>query len=131
MSLKTKMDVDGRTPEVWYKSLPPLTRFALTVTFIVTLVSTLGLFNPAHLILDWRLVTRKFQFWRLTTDYFYAGPFSIGWLFHIYFLVTFSARLEVNEMFTATPGAYLFFLLFQVCTLDILSLIVYWPTGRS
>lgn len=120
----------SRSPETWYKSLPPLTRFILTVTFLVTLTATFGLFNPRYIILDWTLVYRKFQVWRLFTDYFFSGAFGINWLMHIYFLVSFSSKLEVNEMFTASPGAYLYFLVFQCLFIDVLSLVLFWPTGK-
>lgn len=48
----------------------------------------------------------------------------------MYFVVTFSAKLEVNELFTTSSGAYLFFLLFQVFVMDIASLFIFWPTGK-
>eukprot|EP01054_Gregarina_sp_Poly1_P009727 Gregarina_sp_Poly_1__9726@NODE_618_length_7121_cov_156_723845_g474_i0_p4_GENE_NODE_618_length_7121_cov_156_723845_g474_i0NODE_618_length_7121_cov_156_723845_g474_i0_p4_ORF_typecomplete_len274_score28_87DER1/PF04511_15/4_6e46_NODE_618_length_7121_cov_156_723845_g474_i09901811 len=124
------MDGDIRTPELWYRSLPTLTRAILTLTFFSTLLGTVGLFNPGLIILDWTLVINKLHVWRLITDYFFAGHFGLTWLMHIYFFVTFSSKLEVNEMFTVSPGSYLFFLLFQMLSLDVLSLVLFWPQGK-
>lgn len=125
------MEGEARTPEAWFRSLPPLTRFILTVTFVLTLAATFRIFSPATIVLDWNLIlSRKLQLWRLVTDYFFIGPFSFQWLMHSYLLVTFSTKLELNEMFTVSPGAYLSFLFFQIISLDILSLLLYWPTGN-
>ncbi|EZG61135.1 Der1-like family protein [Gregarina niphandrodes] len=121
---------DTSSPEAWYRSLPPLTRFSVTVSFLLTLLCSLSLLSPYHVMLDWTKVVWKAQAWRLISDYFFAGTFSIGWVMHMYFLVTFSAKLETNEMFNTSPGAYLCFLAFQSLSLDTLSLIMFWPTGR-
>eukprot|EP01053_Blabericola_migrator_P001230 Blabericola_migrator_1__1229@NODE_1315_length_4835_cov_207_490982_g885_i0_p3_GENE_NODE_1315_length_4835_cov_207_490982_g885_i0NODE_1315_length_4835_cov_207_490982_g885_i0_p3_ORF_typecomplete_len294_score45_29DER1/PF04511_15/5_1e46_NODE_1315_length_4835_cov_207_490982_g885_i036624543 len=124
------MDGDIGTPELWFKSLPTLTRAILTLTFFSTLLATIGLFNPGHLLLDWTLIVNRFHLWRLITDYLFVGSFGFAWLMNVYFFVTFSSKLEVNEMFTVSPGAYLFFLLFQMVSLDVISLFMHWPTGR-
>ena len=66
----------------------------------------------------------------LFTDFFFFGKFSFSWIFQIYFLITFSTKLEKNESFLVSPGAYLYFLFLQVLALDLTSLALFYPTGK-
>eukprot|EP01066_Platyproteum_vivax_P008070 Platyproteum_vivax@DN3317_c0_g1_i1.p1 len=116
------------TPEQWYKSLPIVTRVGLTACFVMTLVSSLGLLSPITIILNWQLVLHKFQIWRILTNVLYLGPFGFPFLMNIYFFVIFSTKLERNEIFLPA-GDYLFFIILQTIALDLVSLLVEWPTG--
>lgn len=125
--------MDTGTPEVYFRALAPITRFFLTATFGVTLITVLGIFNISFLSLDWTLVWKKFHLWRLITDYIFVGRFSFGWLFHMYFFLTFSSKLERHQSFSPSVvgrGGYLYFLFLQMISLDIVSLLLYYPTGE-
>nr|AHL28475.1 Der1 [Chromera velia] len=117
------------TPENWYKNLPIVTKIIVTTIFIVTVAVVLGLFTPAIMLLDFGLITARLHLWRLFTNFFWLGGFSIHWIFQMYFLCHFSTRLENNEVFKQEPGDYLFFILIQMLTLDVLSLVLEWPRG--
>mmetsp|Transcript_1264 Transcript_1264/g.1413 ORF Transcript_1264/g.1413 Transcript_1264/m.1413 type:complete len:162 (-) Transcript_1264:38-523(-) len=116
------------TPEQWYKNLPLLTRIGLTAIFGVTVLVQLEILNPMLLSLNWPLIINKLQVWRLLSSVFFFGTFSFQFLFQLYFFSSFSSKLETNEIF-AQPGDYLFFLLTQILLLDVLSLVLAWPTG--
>jgi Derlin-2/3 len=116
------------TPDQWYKSLPPLTRIGLTTFFIATVLVQLEILNPNLLSLHWLLVIQKLQIWRLFTSVCFFGTFSFRFIFQLYFFSSFSSKLEQNECFQQ-PGEYLFFLILQVLLLDVISLILAWPTG--
>lgn len=116
------------TPEQWYKSLPILTRIGLTTFFCVTVLTQIGILDPALLALNWQLVLNKLQVWRLLTSVCFFGPFSFQFLFQMYFFSSFSSKLESNEIF-AKPGDYLFFLITQIISLDLISMILAWPVG--
>lgn len=118
----------SNTPEQWYKSLPPITRFGLTSIFGVTCLSQMGVVSPGLIILDWTLVCHRLHLWRMFTNVFFFGDFNLGFIFHMYFFQSFSSRLENHETFLR-PGEFLFFMLCQVFFLDVLSLLISWPTG--
>lgn len=126
--------MDINTPEAYFKDMPSVTRAILVGTFTITLTFVLGLFNIRWILLDWTLVYKKLHLWRLCTDYFFAGPFSFGWLFHMYFFTTFSSKLERHPSFASNligKGGYLFFIFLQMISLDLLSLVFYPPTGKA
>mmetsp|Transcript_56605 Transcript_56605/g.132825 ORF Transcript_56605/g.132825 Transcript_56605/m.132825 type:complete len:254 (+) Transcript_56605:65-826(+) len=120
--------MDGVTIEQWYKSLPIITRIAFTVAFSTTVLASLHIVSPSILILNWPMVTNKLQIWRLLTSVTFFGGFGFGFLFQLYFFQQFSTKLENNEVFRQ-PGDYLFFILVQTLLLDVLSLVLYYPTG--
>lgn len=121
--------MDAQSPEALYRTMPVVTRAVMTATFFVTLASVLKMFNPSYLLLDWILVAKKLHFWRLVTDYLFVGPFSFSWVFHMYFFVSFSSRLEKHPCF-ASRGSYLYFLFLQMLGLDMISGILFYPAGR-
>ncbi|KAL8269724.1 hypothetical protein Esti_006347 [Eimeria stiedai] len=117
-------------PEAWYRVLPPITRAIATGTFLLTLLSSLGLMPVELLMLDWRLAVFKLQVWRFMTTTLYIGKFSLGWVFHMYMWTQVSSDLENNGVFRqASKGAYLLFILVVTILTSILSLVVFWPTG--
>lgn len=125
--------MNANTPEAVFKEMPPITRAILVGTFGVTLFFVLGLLNVQWILLDWVLVTKKLHIWRLFTDYLFVGPFSFSWLFHAYFFVTFSSKLESHPSFSSRligHGGYLYFVCLQMIALDVISLIFYPPTGK-
>eukprot|EP01071_Lankesteria_metandrocarpae_P015196 Lankesteria_metandrocarpae@DN9421_c0_g1_i1.p1 len=128
------MDTQSNSPEAWYKGLPSLTRLIGTATFLVTVAVVWGVLDVRLLLLDWRLVYKKIHLWRLITDYCFIGKFSFGWVFQMYFFVSFSSKLESSDYFSAASrnprGSYLYFILIQMLTLNLVTLIMYWPTGR-
>lgn len=72
--------------EAWYYGLPQLTRSYLSVCFLFTLLSTLGLLNPLSLYLDFELVWSRFQLWRLPTCFMFLGKFSFPFLMQLMIL---------------------------------------------
>jgi len=116
------------TPEQWYKNLPILTRIGLTVIFAVTVLVQLEILNPELLFLQWPLIINKLQVWRLFTSCIFFGTFSMQFVFKLYFFVSFSSKLERNEIFNQ-PGDYLFFLIVQILMLDVISVVLAWPSG--
>eukprot|EP00919_Chromeraceae_sp_WS-2016_P024873 GHVR01058772.1.p1 GENE.GHVR01058772.1~~GHVR01058772.1.p1 ORF type:complete len:246 (+),score=26.25 GHVR01058772.1:57-794(+) len=123
--------MDGlNSPEVWYKSLPVITKIMLTTIFIVTVMTRFGMFSPVVLILDMDLVIKKLHVWRLFTDYLFLGSFGFPWLVNMYLFSHFSTRLENNEIFQNRGGGdYLFFIVLQMLLISALSFILNYPTG--
>jgi len=121
--------MEQNTPEQWYKSLPVLTRYGLTIIFATTVLVQLEIINPVLLILNWQLITAKMQIWRIFTSVCFFGPFSFNLIFQLYFFTSFGTKLERNEVFETVPGEYLLFLTIQIVLLSLLSLLLAYPTG--
>eukprot|EP00921_Rhytidocystis_pertsovi_P004874 GHVQ01008474.1.p1 GENE.GHVQ01008474.1~~GHVQ01008474.1.p1 ORF type:complete len:295 (-),score=29.18 GHVQ01008474.1:1794-2678(-) len=121
--------MDESSPEAWYRGLPPVTKWIVTATFISTLLVVLGVMSPSILIFDMRLIFYRLHLWRIISNYLFLGKFSFGWLLHMYLFCQFSGKLEKSGIFETYASGYLYFMLFQMVTLDLFSVVLYYPSG--
>jgi len=82
------------SPEEWYKNLPPVTKVYWTVAVVTTILSSIGAMNAMWLYLDFDLVFKKFQIWRLLTNFIFFGNFSMPFIFQVVLLVRYVGMLE-------------------------------------
>ncbi|SOV23053.1 DER1-like protein,putative [Plasmodium sp. DRC-Itaito] len=120
------MDISG--PEVWYNNLPNVTKYVITLIFLVTLLITCNLLNVVYILLDWNLIYYKYHIWRIFLNFLYVGKFSLSWVFFMSLFAQFSSSLEKNAIFTS-PGSYLYFITIQCTFLSLISILFYWPRG--
>lgn len=120
------MDTSG--PEGWYNNLPNVTKYFITIIFIVTLLISCNILSVVYFILDWGLIYYNYQIWRIFLNFVYVGKFSISWVFFMSLFVQFSSSLEKNSIFNSA-GSYLYFITIQCFFLSVLSLAFFWPTG--
>ncbi|XP_053992832.1 uncharacterized protein LOC128883955 [Hylaeus volcanicus] len=114
--------------EDFFKTMPPVTRALLVATFSVTIGVVTHVISLDSIFLNWELVLSKFQIWRVLSEFFYIGPFSISWLFHMYFFVQYASKLEKHSCFTypaAQSGSFLYFIILQMLFLNSLSLLFF------
>lgn len=72
--------------ESWYKGLPPVTR-ALGTGWAGTVIGmSLGFVPIRQLYLDWELVLKQFNVWRLFTNFLVIGKLSFGTLIKLVML---------------------------------------------
>jgi Derlin-2/3 len=119
--------------ENFFKTIPPVTRALLVATFSVTIGVVTHVISLESIFLDWDSVLSKLQIWRVFSEFFYIGPFSISWLFHMYFFVQYSSKLEKHSCFTypvAQSGSFLYFIILQIIFLNSLSLL-FFSTHRK
>ena len=57
--------------------------------FLTTAACAVDIISPFSLYFNWNLVFTEGQVWRLITSYLFFGVFSVDFLFHMYFLVSF------------------------------------------
>ena len=62
------------------KRIPPVTRYSLGLTLLLSFCCTYSILSPYSLILDWTAVFQG-QVWRIITTFFFVGPFSMSFLF--------------------------------------------------
>ncbi|XP_041376840.1 derlin-1-like [Gigantopelta aegis] len=99
----------------WYRSIPQMTKYWFTGSIILPLVGKIGIISPVWFILNWDWFIYKFQIWRPLTAVLYypiAGPKGFHFLLNLYFLYSYSTRLETG-IFDGRPADYLFMLLFN------------------
>lgn len=65
------------------KQIPPLTRYMVGGTFMISLLCTYHILNPYYVFLVYGDVFKKFHIWRLITTFMFAGTFGPGFLFAI------------------------------------------------
>ncbi|CAH8436394.1 unnamed protein product [Dicrocoelium dendriticum] len=97
----------------WFYSIPIITRYWFSGTLLFSLLGKLGLVDPMRLILLWG-DTHKYELWRpITSLLFYPINPSTGFhfLINLYFLYTYSSRLE-NGMFFGRTADFLFLVIF-------------------
>jgi len=82
------------TPEEWYRSLPPVSRIYWSAAVLTTILTTIKVVSPMWLYLGFDEVFGKFQIWRLLTNFFFFGPFSMSFIFIIVMLVRYCSMLE-------------------------------------
>lgn len=105
----------------WYRSIPRITKYWFTGSVVVPIAAKFGLLNPRHLVLLYNEVIYRFQIWRPLTAVLFV-PTSFHYLINLYFLYTYSTRLETG-IFDGKPAEYMFMLLFNWICLVIIGLI--------
>ena len=92
--------MNGGDPLEWYNDIPIVSRLYLTFSFVTTAACALDLVSPFSLYFNYKLIVDKGQFWRLFTNFFFFGMFSVDFLFHMYFLVRYSRLLTISKLVT-------------------------------
>jgi hypothetical protein len=72
-----------------YMEIPVVSRVYLTGAFLTTAGCAVDLISPFSLYFNWDLIFSQGQIWRLVTSYLFFGVFSVDFLFHMYFLVSY------------------------------------------
>ncbi|XP_064598969.1 derlin-1-like [Liolophura sinensis] len=99
----------------WYRSIPRITKYWFTGSIVLPIIGRIGLVHPMWMILDFSSTFYKCQIWRpLTAVLFYpiAGPSGFHYLINLYFLYSYSTRLETG-VFDGRPADYMFMMIFN------------------
>ncbi|MES1919106.1 Derlin-2 [Bonamia ostreae] len=114
------------SPQEWFKSIPTITKTYMVSVFAFTFADSVNLISPLQIYLNYDLVFKNYQFWRIITNFFFFGKFGFNWLINIYLLYTHSSALELNY-FNGENGVpeYLFVLFF--CASICLSIALSFP----
>lgn len=82
------------TPKEYYDSLPPVAKTYATICLATTGAYQLGLYNLGTIALFYNDVFKSFQIWRLITNFFFLGPFSLPFAFHLLIILRYGVSLE-------------------------------------
>uniref|UniRef100_A0A0L8GRN5 Derlin n=1 Tax=Octopus bimaculoides TaxID=37653 RepID=A0A0L8GRN5_OCTBM len=108
----------------WFRSIPRITKFWFVGSIVLPIAARFGLLSPIWLILRYEFVVYKFQIWRLLTSVLYyptSGPQGFHYLLNLYFLYSYSVRLETGT-FLGRPADYVTMLCFNWICLILIGL---------
>ncbi|KAF2073963.1 hypothetical protein CYY_004708 [Polysphondylium violaceum] len=111
--------------EDWYKNLPIVTKLYMTGCVVTTIGVYLELVHPLQLYLNFPLITKRYEVWRLVTNFLFYDHIGLNFLFHMYFLVRHSRLLEEGS-FRGRSGDYLFMWIFGASLLLIINAILFY-----
>ncbi|XP_077242187.1 derlin-2.2-like [Tasmannia lanceolata] len=72
--------------------------------------------RPRHLYLNPILVVRRYEIWRLITNFLYFGKMEMDFIFNMFRLVLYCKQLEENS-FRGRPADFFYILLFSATVL--------------
>eukprot|EP00775_Hariotina_reticulata_P007038 gene7038-7252_t len=100
-----------QSPDEWYKSLPIITRYYVTLSFLTTAACALEIITPFNVYFNAQLIFKKGEVWRLLTNFFFFGNLGLDFVFHMFFLVKYCKSLEEGS-FRGRSADFLWMLLF-------------------
>jgi len=109
----------------WFKSMPLITKTYFVSALVTTALVSFGMLHPSYIYLDFQLVFKKFQLWRLLTSFMFFGKFSLNFVFVMFLLVRYTYMLEA-EHFIGNRGKadMTFMMLFCMILLMIIKWLV-------
>lgn len=84
----------ANTPQEWFENLPLITKSYLTAAVLTTALITFGTITPYQIYLDFNLIFKKFEIWRLVTNFLFFGKFSFKFVFQMFILQSYTSMLE-------------------------------------
>ncbi|GAB4852682.1 ER-associated protein degradation protein [Ancistrocladus abbreviatus] len=110
------------SPAEWYNSLPPISKAYGTTCLLFTAAYQLGLYHPEHIALLFAPVFKNFQIWRLFTNFFFLGGFSINFGIRLLMIARYGVQLEQGP-FDRRTADFLWMIIFGSLSLLVLSAI--------
>ena len=108
------------TLEQWYRQMPVVTRSYLTLSFLTTAGCALELISPFSVYYNSHLIFRKYQLWRLFTNFFFFGSLGMDFVFHMFFLSRYCRLLEEGT-FRGRSADFFYMLLFGSALLSLVA----------
>ncbi|KAL5572524.1 hypothetical protein UlMin_022121 [Ulmus minor] len=115
------------SPAEFYNSLPPISKAYGTACLLTTVGYQLGLYDYTHIALYYPYVIYKVQVWRLITNFFFLGGFSINFGIRLLMIARYGVQLEKGP-FDRRTGDFLWMMIFGALSLLVLSIIPIFET---
>lgn len=110
------MDVLG----FFFQESPKITKYLSVVLISISVMTWLEAISRYYLYLNFSLVFKKFQIWRLFTNFLFFEDFGFSFIFHLFMFYRYSLMLE-KSVFKGSSPDYLFFLITLIVCLLLLS----------
>eukprot|EP00697_Spironema_sp_BW2_P000940 gnl/Spiro4/11286_TR5949_c0_g1_i1.p1 gnl/Spiro4/11286_TR5949_c0_g1~~gnl/Spiro4/11286_TR5949_c0_g1_i1.p1 ORF type:complete len:249 (-),score=56.65 gnl/Spiro4/11286_TR5949_c0_g1_i1:104-793(-) len=105
----------------WFRNCPPVTRVYLTLSVITTVACSMDLVTPFNLYFNSSLIFKKYELWRLLTNFFFFGYFGLDFIFHMFFFTRFCRSLE-EGFYRNRVADFLFMLMFGASIMLIIAM---------
>lgn len=114
--------------KTFYFRIPPITRYYLTCVFITATIATY--FKQLQIIiyyifLDYELVFKNFQIWRLFTNVLFVGGFSTSFLFFLVMIYMRFKEVEQNAIVLRVYAKFIMMLFYLLSFLNIINIFSY------
>ena len=114
--------------KIFYFRIPPITRYYLTCVFITATIATY--FKQLQIIiyyifLDYELVFKNFQIWRLFTNVLFVGGFSTSFLFFLVMIYMRFKEVEQNAIILRVYAKFIMMLFYLLSFLNIINIFSY------
>ena len=111
-----------------YFKVPPITRYYLTSLFITAIIATY--FKSLQIIiyyifLDYDLIFKQFQIWRLFTNLFFIGGFSTSFLFFVVMVYMNFKAQEESSILLRAYAQFIMMLVYLLLFLNVINIISY------
>ena len=103
-----------------FNESPKITKILILSSFTISLLVWTGLITTLDIYLNFTLIVKKFQIWRILTTFLYFGEFNLSLLLHMYIFFRDSKILE-KKIFHGSSADYLYFILFCMIFLLIIN----------
>ncbi|KDP22457.1 hypothetical protein JCGZ_26288 [Jatropha curcas] len=110
------------TPAEYYHSLPPVSKAYGVACLMTTSAYYLGLYNLGNIALFYEDVIKRFQVWRLITNFFFLGPFSFPFAFRLIIIAKYGVSLERGP-FDKRSADFVWMFLFGALSLLVMAAI--------
>ncbi|XP_021725039.1 derlin-1-like [Chenopodium quinoa] len=104
------------SPQEWYNSLPPITKGYGTLCLLFTTAYQLGVLNHYYIALLYGKVFKNFEVWRLFTNFFFLGGFSINFGIRLLMIARYGVQLEQGP-FQRRTADFLWMMIFGALSL--------------
>ncbi|CAI5472042.1 unnamed protein product [Closterium sp. Yama58-4] len=111
------------SPAEWYNSLPPVSKAWGTALFATACAMQLKVLPVQLIFLDYTLIFQKFQIWRLVTNIFFAGGFSMRFAFTLLMIARYCVQMETSA-FAGRTADFLYMLMINTLSLLVIALII-------
>ncbi|XP_012076839.1 derlin-1 isoform X2 [Jatropha curcas] len=106
----------------YYNSLPPISKVYGTLCLLFTVAIQLGVFDLFHIALIYKLALTRFQVWRLITNFFFLGKFSINFGIRLLMIARYGVQLEKGP-FDRRTADFLWMMIFGALSMLVLAAI--------
>ena len=112
----------------FYFKLPPITRYYLSIIFatatIATYIKSLQMLIY-YIFLDYNLVFKQFQIWRLFTNIFFIGGFSTSFLFFVVMVYLNFKTAEQNAIILRAYGQFIMMIVYLLIFINIINILAF------
>ncbi|XP_047311337.1 derlin-1 [Impatiens glandulifera] len=110
------------SPAEYYKTLPPISKAFGTLCFAFTVACQIQLIIPEHIALLYGRAFYRLELWRLLTNFFFLGPFSVNFGIRLLMIARYGVQLESGP-FQRRTADFMWMMIFGSFTLLALSAI--------